>query len=94
MPMARPRKPTPQQIFAARIRWEAEQWQKKNGKPLSGGLHLPPKLVLYQHLSEKFGLALHEIPRFLTFSRTCEHSWRKACPECPVPEPCPEPRST
>lgn len=79
------RTPTRAQVFAAKVRSEAETFVESKRRPhKDGGYHVPGSQEIYAHLSRIFGIPPHEASRFLTFSKHCKHSWSEgACPDCP-----------
>lgn len=80
-------KPTERQILGAKVRAEAEKYEAKNRKKVrGGGWELPAgyREKRNEHLARKFNLDPHEARRFLTWSRSCTHSWSEgACHLCP-----------
>ena len=78
--------PTERQILGAKVRAEAEKYKAKHRKKVPGGWEFP---VGYDerrnaHLARKFDLPVHEIPYFMTWSRSCTHPWSEgACHLCP-----------
>ena len=78
--------PTERQVFGAKVRDEAEKYEAKHRRRVSGGWELPAGFFERRdaHLARKFGLDLYEARRFLTWSRNCTHPWSEgACYLCP-----------
>jgi hypothetical protein len=76
--------PTDRQILGAKVRAAREAYEKKHGKPSGGGLLIPSRAVVYDHLSKKFGIPPYELSFFFTYSRACTHKWSEgACDQCP-----------
>jgi hypothetical protein len=79
-------KPTERQILGAKVRAEAEKYEAKNRKKVREGWELPAGYWKKRdaHLAQKFNLDPREASRFLTWSRSCTHSWSEgACHLCP-----------
>jgi len=76
--------PSEKQILGCKIRAAEEAFYKKHRKPYEGGWIVPDNEKKYKHLSKLFGMPPHEISYFLTYSRSCTHSWSEgACADCP-----------
>lgn len=76
--------PTARQVLGAQIRAEQERWEKKHRVPCKGGYEIPPRAERYAHLAKTFNMTPVEVSYFLTWSRSCTHTWESgACDDCP-----------
>jgi hypothetical protein len=78
--------PTERQILGASIRAEAEEYDAQARRPHPGGWEYPEghRERRNAHLALKFGVSPQEAGRFMTYSRSCTHSWKEgACYKCP-----------
>jgi hypothetical protein len=72
------------QILGCKIRAAEEKFYKKHRKRFEGGWIVPTSKKKLKFLSKKFNMSILDISYFLSYSRSCTHSWKKgACELCP-----------